>query len=205
MKQHGKSPVEYLTDIGFLDDRTLLAHCVQLYGNDYSLIGESGAHIVTNPVSNAKLGNGAANYAEMFSHGLSVCIGTDGAASNNSQNIFHEMNFFSLLHKARTCAPDTATAQEALRMATFNAGTVFGKKTGLIAEGYLADLTFLATDALSLLPANDVASALVYSANGSEVHSVMVGGEFIYRNKEYTNIDRERVLYEVTRIARKYL
>ena len=86
-----------------------------------------------------------------------------------------------------------------------NAGKVFGKKTGLIEEGYLADLTFLDMNALALTPANDIASALVYSANGSEVDSVMVGGNFVYRKKEFTAIDRERVLYETARIAKKYL
>ena len=205
LKEHGKSPTEYLADIGFLDDKTLLAHCVQLRGEDYRILTESRAHVVTNPVSNAKLGNGAADHAKISAHGINVCIGTDGAASNNAQNLFHEMNFFSLLQKACARSSDLATAQETLRLATVNAGKVFGQKTGLIEEGYLADLAFLRTDALSLTPANDVASALVYSANGSETDSVMVGGEFVYRKKEFTTIDRDRVLYEAKRIARKYL
>ena len=205
IKAHGKSPVEYLTELGFLDERTLLAHCVQLDGEDYRLLSESGAHVVLNPVSNAKLGNGAPNYLRMDQHGLRICIGTDGAASNNSQNLFHEMNYFSLLQKTQCRDPKIATAQETLRMATMNAGKVFGKKTGLIEEGYLADLTFLDMNALALTPANDIASALVYSANGSEVDSVMVGGNFVYRKKEFTAIDRERVLYETARIAKKYL
>jgi len=205
MKQYGKSPVKYLTDMGFLDDKTLAAHCVRLDDKDYRLLDESCAHVVLNPVSNAKLGNGAANFLQMHTHGLRICLGTDGAASNNTQNLFHEMNFFSLLQKARFCDPDIAPAQETLRMATMNAGNVFGKKTGLIEEGYLADLTFLDMSSLSLTPATDLASALVYSANGSEVDSVMVGGRFVYRKREFTTIDSDRVLYEVTRIARKYL
>jgi len=200
----GKSPVEYLADIGFLDDKTLLAHCVQLHGDDYRILAGSGAYVVTNPVSNAKLYNGAANYAQMREYGLRLCIGTDGAASNNTQNLFHEMNFFSLLHKAETRSPLIATAQDVLRMATLHAGEALGKPIGLIRKGYLADLTFLDMNAFSLMPANDLASALVYAANGSEVHSVMVGGEFVYRKKEFTTVDRDRVLYEVARIAKKY-
>ena len=205
MKAHGKTPVRYLADLGFLDEKTILAHCVMLEKEDYSLLKSSCAHVVTNPASNAKLGNGAADFEMLYGQGVRICLGTDGAASNNTQNLFREMNFLSLLHKARNCSPTAASAQAVLRLATANAAEALGKKIGRIEAGCLADLVFLDKNAISLMPANDLASALVYSANGSEVDSVMINGAFVFRKKEFTTIDRDRVLYEVARIAKKYL
>ena len=205
MKAHGKTPVRYLADLGFLDEKTILAHCVRLEKEDYSLLKSSCAHVVTNPASNAKLGNGAADFEMLYGQGVRICLGTDGAASNNTQNLFREMNFLSLLHKARNCSPTAASAQAVLRLATANAAEALGKKIGRIEAGCLADLVFLDKNAISLMPANDLASALVYSANGSEVDSVMINGAFVFRKKEFTTIDRDRVLYEVARIAKKYL
>jgi len=205
VKLRGITPVRYLADLGLLNNRTLLAHCVQLTPDDFEILAQSGAHVVTNPASNAKLGNGIAPVNEMLRHGINVCLGTDGAASNNTQNLFREMGLLSLLHKAAMGSSMTLGAQDVLRMATVSAGNASGKKTGKIEEGYLADLTFLDTSTCSLLPANNPISALVYSANGSEVDSVMINGAFVYRKKEFTTIDRERVLFEVARIAEKYL
>jgi len=205
VKQHGVSPVEYLSSLGFLDDKTILAHCVKVSDKDINLLAESGAHVVTNPASNAKLGNGFAPVPKMLARGVNVCLGTDGAASNNTQNLFHEMTFFSLLQKAVTASPLTASAQEVLRMVTLAPARALGENVGRIEEGALADLTFLDKSALSLFPANDPVASLVYSANGSEVDSVMIGGEFVMRKKEFTKIDREKVLYEADRIAKKYL
>ena len=205
VKKHGVSPVKYLANIGFLDDKTLLAHCVKVSAEDMDVIAASGAHVVTNPASNAKLGNGVAPVAEMLSRGINVCIGTDGAASNNTQNLFREMTFLSLLQKATTASPLALSAEEVLRMGTVNAARALGAPIGAIEEGAAADLVFLDADALSLNPANDVVTSLVYSANGSEVRSVMIDGAFVLRENTFTTIDSDRVLYEARRIAKKYL
>ena len=84
LKSRGKTPVQYLNDIGFLDEKTILAHCVQMQGDDLSVIKASGASVVTNVASNAKLGNGIAPVDQMLQKGINICIGTDGAASNNT-------------------------------------------------------------------------------------------------------------------------
>ena len=206
LKNHGKTPVQYLNDMGFLDDKTILAHCVQMQGDDLDLIYNSGATIVTNVASNAKLGNGIAPLSQMKELGINVCVGTDGAASNNTLNMFREMGLLSLVHKAYTRDCLAIPSDYIVKAATYNGSiALHNPDIGVIREGAAADLIFLDLDAPSLFPNNNTISALCYSANGSEVDSVMINGRFVMRGREFLTIDRERVYYEVGKIVRKHL
>ena len=207
LEKYGKTPVALLRDIGFLDAHTLLAHCVQMQGDDISIIAESGATIVTNPASNAKLGNGFAPVWDFLDQGINVTLGTDGAASNNTLNLFREMGLLSLIHKGIHRDPEVLSSNTILHMVTDNAWKILGteEKMGVLTDGSLADLIFLDLNALSLFPANNMVSALCYSANGSEVTSVMVDGTFIMRNREFANIDEEQVRFEVNKVKEQYL
>ena len=207
LRKYGKTPVALLRDTGFLDEKTILAHCVKMRGDDISIIKEAGSTVVTNPASNAKLGNGFAPLQDFLDAGIQVCLGTDGTCSNNTLNMFREMGLVSLIHKAIHRNPVTAPADTVVRMATANAGRALGLagELGVIAEGALADLIFLDLDAPSMFPVNNPVSALCYSACGSEVDSVMIDGSFVMRKGEYTSIDAERVRYEVQKVADQYL
>ena len=206
IKAHGRTPVQYLRDIGFLNDNTILAHCVQMQDDDLDIIKESGASIVTNVASNAKLGNGIAPLGEMKEKGINVCIGTDGSASNNSLNMFREMGLLSLMHKGhcRDCMAipsgyivEAATRHAALALKQPCIGNIF--------DGAAADILFVDLNAPSLFPNNNILSSLCYSANGSEVDSVMINGKFVMRKKEFLTIDREKVYHEVNRIVKDHL
>ena len=207
LEKHGKTPVQLLYDLGFLDEKTILAHCVQMQGNDLDLIAGSGANIVTNPASNAKLGNGFAPVGAMLEKGINLCIGTDGAASNNTLNLFREMGLLSLIHKGISKDSVTLPAKTVLRMPTVNAAKALGREgeLGVIKEGACADLIFIDLNSVSLFPANNIISSLCYSANGSEVSSVMINGRFVMRDREMLTIDMARVYYEVQRIKDTYL
>ena len=207
LEKYGKTPVQLLSDAGFLDDRTFLAHCVKMQGDDLDIIRESGASIVTNAASNAKLGNGFAPVGEMLKKGINLCIGTDGTASNNTLNMFREMGLLSLIHKGLEGDSTAMPAKEVVRAATVNAGRALGMEgeIGVIKEGAIADLIFLDLDAPSLFPNNNILSSLCYSANGSEVDSVMIEGRFVMRKRLMLTIDTERVRFEVAKAAEKYL
>lgn len=207
LEKYGKTPVEFLSDIGFLDGKTLLAHCVKLSDNDIDLIQNHGSSVVTNPASNAKLGNGFAPIANLLNNGINVCLGTDSVASNNTLNMFREMNLLSLLHKAANGDPTVLSAQTVLKTATVNAAKAVGlaDKIGSITEGGFADLIFVDLTSPSLFPNNNIVSSLCYSANGSEVSSVMINGRFVMKNREFLTIDTERVYHEVRLITEKYL
>ena len=120
-EKNGISPVELLDRAGFLDDKCILAHCVQMRDGDIELLRKRGATVVTNPASNAKLGNGIAPIRGFRESGVNLCIGTDGCASNNTLNMFREMSLLSLMHKGveRDCT--FLSANDVLGMATVNA------------------------------------------------------------------------------------
>ena len=201
VKDRGVSPVKYLADIGFLDDKTIAAHCVQMTDGDIDLLKKCGVNVVTNPASNAKLGNGLAPINEMRDKGINVCLGTDGTASNNTLNMFREMTLFSMAHKIAARSSTAMDASYVLDCATVHAAKALGREgiLGEIKEGAAADLVFLDLDAVSLFPPNDIPTSLVYSANGSEVTDVMVAGKFALRNREFTGIDADRVRFELKR------
>ena len=203
----GRSPVEVMRDVGFLSDHTILAHCVQLDEKDVSILAESGSSVVTNPASNAKLGNGFAPVTAMRKAGINITLGTDGTASNNTLNMFREMGLLSLIHKGICQDSTAAPASFVLGCATENAAKALHAEgqIGSIREGAWADLVFVDLGAVSLFPNNNIVSSLCYSANGSEVESVMVAGEYVMKDREYTGIDTERVYYEVSRLVETYL
>ena len=203
IKEHGKTPVELLRDCGFLDKETILAHCVEMRGDDIAILKESGATIVTNPASNCKLGNGFAPLGAFTEAGLNLALGTDGTASNNTLNMFREMGIVSLIHKGIQKSPTALPARQVLEMATVNAAKGLGmeNKLGVIKEGAKADLIFLDLNEISLFPNNDIITSLCYSANGSEVKDVMINGEFVLKNREFLNIDKDKVLAEMRKIV----
>lgn len=207
LSQYGKTPVEYLRDIDFLDGNTIAAHCVKLDEKDMGIMAEKNVSVATNPSSNAKLGNGIAPISDMMSKGVNICLGTDSAASNNTLNMFREMGVFSLLHKAVKGSSTLLPANDVLKSATINPAKVLrsDKKFGIIKSGAVADLIFIDLNSPSLFPNNDVVASLCYSANGSEVDSVMINGNFVMKHRLLTSIDSERVYYEIRHIVDKYI
>ena len=105
-ERYGCSPIEMAERNGLFDVPAIAAHCVQITESDMEILKAKGVSVVTNPASNMKLGNGFAPVPEMLQRGINVCIGTDGAASNNSLNLFHEMSLLALIHKGVKRTPD---------------------------------------------------------------------------------------------------
>ena len=203
--RYGCTPSEYLDRAGILKPGTVAAHCVYLSDTDIALLAQRQVSVVTNPVSNMKLGNGFAPIPRLQKAGVNICLGTDGAASNNALNLFRDLSLLTLLHKGLGGDPTLVTAREGLRMATVGGAKALGLEgtVGIIAPGYQADLTVLDLDKPWLRPWCDIPSSLAYAANGSEVESVMVAGRFLMKDGEFLTIDRERVLFEVDRTCRR--
>lgn len=207
LKEHGKTPVELLRDVGFLGSKTIVAHCVQMRGDDIKILKETGTTVVTNPASNAKLGNGFAPVTEIADAGVNLCLGTDGTASNNTLNMFREMGLLTMIHKGLQKSPTAASSRFVLETATVNGAKGLGMegKLGVISKGAKADLAFIDLNALSMFPNNNIISGLVYSANGSEVSDVMINGKFVMKDREFTTIDKEKVYAEMRRIVKENL
>jgi 5-methylthioadenosine/S-adenosylhomocysteine deaminase len=192
---YGCTTPELMDRCGLLTDRTVAAHCVHVTDGDIGLLAKRGVSVVTNPVSNLKLANGVAPVPKMLQAGLNIALGTDGASSNNTLNMFREMGFLSLLHKGITGNPQMITAPEALGIATRNGARALGfEDVGEIRVGFKADLAILDLDRPNLQPLNAPGAALAYSANGSEIETVLVGGRILYEKGSFTTIDKEKGL-----------
>ena len=194
------TPVEYVRDAGIFDVPTVAAHCTRATASDRAILAEHGVSVATCPASNMKLGNGFAPVPELMEAGITVCLGTDGAASNNAQNMFREMGLLALVHKGAHQLSRCVSADDALRMATRGGAKALGLPCGSIEVGKKADLALLSLDAPSLAPLGDPVAALVYAANGSEVDTVIIDGKVVLRHRELLTIDEERVRFEVARI-----
>lgn len=193
---YGMSPIQLMKEIGLFDVPTIAAHCVQLSDKDIEILAECGVVVASNPISNAKLANGFAPLTKMKKAGVNISIGTDSSASNNTLNMFTDMNFAALVHKGNEHDPLAVSASDVLNYVFLCGEKAMGKKVGRIEPGYIADLAILNTDLPQFYPRNNYISALCYSANGSEVETVIVGGEILMENKEFTKLDKEKIYFE---------
>jgi len=202
--RYGCSPVELMDRVGLLTDTTVAAHCVQVSDSEIELLAERGVTVVTNPVSNLKVANGIAPIPKMLKAGVKVALGTDGAASNNTLNMFRELSFLSLIHKGVNHDALAVTAEEGFSIATKGGAIAMGRSDlGEIKPGNIADLVILDLNCPNMQPLNNPISALAYSANGSEVETVMVAGKILMENREFLTIDTDRVYFEVSKICER--
>lgn len=195
-EMHGKRPPELLDSIGFLDSDVLAAHCTQINDNEIRLLRENEVKPVHNPVSNMKLGSGIAPVPELLSEETPVALGTDGAASNNSLDIFEEIKFAALLHKLNKKDPTVIPARKALEMATINGAKALGldEKIGSLEEGKKADLILIDLNKPHLTPPHNIESHLVYSGGGSDVDTVIINGTLIMEKREVLTLEENEVM-----------
>ena len=199
--RHGKTPIQILNEYGVWDGRAIAAHCVYTTPEDWAVMAEKGVSAVHNPMSNLKLGSGIAPVPAMKKAGVNVCLGTDGVSSNNCTDFFGDLKIAAILHNGAGCDPLALLPIDALRMATANGGRALGRKTGVIAEGYTADLILVDFSHLNLTPCHSVLSNLAYAAHGSDVRMNMARGRVIYKDGDFLTIDIQRVKREVADYA----
>ena len=201
LARHGKTPIQVLNDYGVWDGRAIAAHCVWTTPEDWAVMAEKGISAVHNPMSNLKLGSGIAPVPAMKKAGVNVCLGTDGVSSNNCTDFFGDLKIAAILHNGAGCDPLALLPIDALRMATANGGRALGRKTGVIAEGYTADLILVDFSHLNLTPCHSVLSNLAYAAHGSDVRMNIARGRVIYKDGDFLTIDIQRVKREVADYA----
>ena len=201
LARHGKTPIQVLNDYGVWDGRAIAAHCVWTTPEDWAVMAEKGVSAIHNPMSNLKLGSGIAPVPAMKKAGVNVCLGTDGVSSNNCTDFFGDLKLAAILHNGAGCDPLALLPIDALRMATANGGRALGRRTGVIAEGYTADLILVDFSHLNLTPCHSVLSNLAYAAHGSDVRMNMARGRVIYKDGDFLTIDIQRVKREVADYA----
>ncbi|MFA7123978.1 MAG: amidohydrolase [Candidatus Delongbacteria bacterium] len=192
-KETGRTPVEYLDEIKFLDKNTIAVHCVILSDSDIKILAKRQVRIVHCPQSNLKLGSGVARIREMLDAGLLIGLGTDGPASNNTLDMFSEMKTASLLHKGVNEDPLLLPAKQVFEMATIGGAKVLGldKITGSLEKGKKADIIIVDAGSIHMTPMYDPYSHIVYSAKGSDVETVIINGRMVMENKKLLTVDEE--------------
>lgn len=200
--KYGCTPIEMADKNGLFDVPAIAAHCVQITESDMQILKDKNVSVVTNPASNMKLGNGFAPVPELLQKGINVCLGTDGAASNNSLNLFHEMSLLALIHKGVKRTPQCISAKENIRIATINGAKALGleKEIGSLEVGKKADIAILNLNTPSLTPRNNLIAGLSYSANGSEVETVIIDGKITMENRKVLTMDEELVYKKINEI-----
>lgn len=202
LARFGHRPPAYLDSLGCLSDRTTLFHGVDLQPEEIALVASRGAAVVHCPQSNMKLASGVAPAAALLQAGVTLGLGTDGAASNNALNMFREMTVAALLAKVSATDPTALPAQTVLDMATRqSAQALQWPELGRLAPGSAADLVALDLDAPNLQPLHDPVSHLVYAASGHEVTLTMVAGDVVYADGAFPRCDYPDLCAELEDIA----
>jgi len=206
MEKNGKSPVEYLYDLGFFQEKVFAAHCVWLNDKDIEILQNNNVSISHNPTSNLKLSSGIAPIPYYLKKGLLVSLGTDGAASNNNLDMLEEARLAAILHKGTSMDPETMDANTVLKMLTIDGARAIGldEITGSIEKGKRADMILIDKNSPENIPSYDYYSTLVYSTNSSSVNTVIVDGNVIMLDKEIKTID-ESIVYSQVRELKKQI
>ena len=204
-EKYGCTPIALAEKCGIFDVPAIAAHCVQVTEEDMDILVRKTVSVVTNPASNMKLGNGFAPIGRMLEKGINVCLGTDGAASNNCLNMFHELSLLTLIHKGTGKTPQCVSAKEGFRIATINGARALGleKEIGSIEVGKKADLAILDLNTPSLIPRNNLIAGLSYSANGSEVDTVIINGKITMENRRILTMNEQLVYRKIQQIIER--
>ena len=204
---YGKTPTEYLNDLGVFKLPTLAAHSVYLTDSDIAILKEHNVGIAHNPSSNLKLASGIADIPKYLQAGLNVGIGTDGCSSNNTLNMFKEMTICSFVQKVHAMDPTVLPAEEILKLATIGGAKAmrWDDEIGTLEVGKKADLILVDLNKPHFAPWNNSVSDLVYSAQGSDVKTTIVNGKVLMKNYEVLTMDVEKIMAETSRIARSVL
>ncbi len=199
--------IEYLEKIGFLDKNVIAVHCCWLSEKEISILNKYNIKVSHNPVSNMKLSSGVAPVPEMIKNNITVSLGTDGAASNNSLDMFESMKVCSLLHKLNKMSPVAIRSQKIFDFATTDGAKalLIDNETGSIEIGKKADLVLINLKKVNFFPLhNNLISHIVYSCKGENVDTVICNGKILMRNRKVLTFDEKEVM-EKAELAKENL
>jgi 5-methylthioadenosine/S-adenosylhomocysteine deaminase len=199
--------VKFLQQFGIPAANSIFAHSVHISNDEIGILRETGTSVSHNPVSNMMLGDGVAPIVEMLRQGVNVALGTDGAASNHSQDLFDTMKAASLLQKVHHQDAGVIDPYAVLRMATVGGAQALGLSSicGSIEIGKRADLILLDLDTVHNQPVNDVFSQIVHCAKASDVQTVIVNGEILMLDRRLTKHDKSQVISDAKQSHRDLL
>jgi len=201
----GITPIHRLKNLDLISPRLMAVHMTAVEKDDMQTILEGGAHVVHCPQSNLKLASGYCQVQSWLDMGVNVCLGTDGAASNNDLDMLGEMQSAAMLAKAVSKDASALPAAQALRMATINGAKAMGldREIGSLEIGKAADITAIDLNHLSTTPIYDPISQIVYAASRDQVTDVWIAGKQLLKNRQLTQIDPYEIIAKAQAWAEK--
>lgn len=195
-REHGLSPVQYLARIGLLGPDVVGAHCVWLDQSDIRALVQHGVGCSHNPSSNMKTAAGVMPAPELLAAGAAVGIGTDGAASNNNQDMFEEIDLAPKLQKLARMDPTALPAEQVVAMATIAGARALHleKQIGSLEPGKKADIIIVDTTAAHATPMYNVYAQLVYALKAADVRATIVGGRIIMQDRNLLTLNEPEIL-----------
>ena len=196
LRNHGMREVEFLHKIGVLGPRFHVVHGVWLNTLEIGLLAETGAHLIHCPVSNMILASGVSPVLEALDKRVNVALGSDGPASNNNQDMFGVLKTASLLQKVTSLNPKAMPCEKVLEMATLGGARALGmeEEIGSLEPGKRADIVLVDIMKPHIMPIHNPVSALVYSAMGTDVHTVIVDGKIIVEGGKILTLNEQEVV-----------
>ena len=201
-KAHHCTPIEYLEKLGLLTDKTILAHSVHLTEKDMDIIKKYDCKVAHCPISNFKLKSGMMAFQKLHQKGITVTLGTDGSASNNSLSILQEMKVCALNAKTQAKDSKAGSAEDILKAATVNGAKAFGIDAGEIKEGKLADFILFDLNHYLFLPNYNLISNIVYSAQNDCVTDVFCDGVQLMKDRKVK--DEDKICEEFKTVSDKF-
>lgn len=201
----GRTPIQVLEETGILDVPTILAHICGALPEDIEILSRYPVGVAHAPKTYLKLAMGLTPILACHDAGIPVGLATDGAVSNNTLNLWESMRLMAMTQKDRAESAEVMTIPEALYMATRESARVIGQQheLGALEPGYLADIILLDMTGLHHQPLHSVTTSLVYNVEQHDVHTVIVDGEIVMRNRELLTIDIAETLEHTQAIMRR--
>jgi 5-methylthioadenosine/S-adenosylhomocysteine deaminase len=195
----GRTPIQVLEQTGVLEVPTILAHICGALPEDLEILARYPAGVAHAPKTYLKLAMGITPVRECLKAGIPVGLATDGAVSSNTLNLWEALRLLPMVQKDRANDAEVLPVAEALYIATRQSARVFGMQheLGALEAGYLADIVLLDLSGLHHQPLHSISTSLVYNTEIHDVHTVIVDGEVVMRNRELLTIDVEETLAHV--------
>ncbi|HIH4846634.1 TPA: amidohydrolase [Morganella morganii] len=201
----GKSPVQYMADIGVLNNRLLAAHVIMADDNDLNLLKKYDVGVAHNISANTKSAKGVAPVTQMLEKGIRTGLGTDGPMSSNTLTTMNELNLVGKIHKLETKNRAAMPPLTVVEMATMGSARALhmDDKIGSLETGKLADIIVVDTKAPNMVPVYSPYAALVYGANGANVRHTIVDGVILMEDRQLLTINENEIIQDAQRFAEK--
>jgi len=174
-ERFGMRPLDLLEEVGWMSDRTWVAHGIHFRNAEVKRIGRAGVGIAHCPTSNMRLGSGLAPALALLRAGSPVGLGVDGSASNDSSNMLAEARQALLLNRLSHGA-NAISVKQALRMATVEGARCLGRSDiGSLEPGKRADVALFDLNQLPYSGAEDPVSALLL-CSPTPARTVVING-----------------------------